>query len=303
MGGSVPKGETNDELIDNLVEAKFIKSEQVEQAFRAVDRAYFHPGEYEDDAYKDLPMKCGNLHISAPCIYTNVMENFELGRGLSFLNIGSGTGYLSTMVGLIIGPYAMNHGIDIYPDLLEYSNKNVEYFIKYSPGFDHSKFCKPRFFLCDVAALETDLKYDRVYCGARIPNERFLDNVKKFVCASGILIYTFGESLVKMKRLEGDMWEVSHLSHVQFSDLQIASDEIAPVIIYNQPCSLKAICRTVLLTHISMKDYHLLDDLHIPNTLIRYLKYHRDGQPPSRMRKARRNSEDEEINFRIISLR
>ena len=99
----VSAGEDNDELIDNLKEAQYIRSEAVEQAFRAVDRADYYLGEFRDSAYKDLAWRHGNIHLSAPCIYSEVMEALELRPGLSFLNLGSGTGYLSTMVGLILG--------------------------------------------------------------------------------------------------------------------------------------------------------------------------------------------------------
>lgn len=103
MGGAVSAGEDNDDLIDNLKEAQYIRTESVEQAFRAIDRGDYYLEGYRDNAYKDLAWKHGNIHLSAPCIYSEVMEALKLQPGLSFLNLGSGTGYLSTMVGLILG--------------------------------------------------------------------------------------------------------------------------------------------------------------------------------------------------------
>lgn len=103
MGGVVSSGENNDQLVDNLIQADYIKSPQVERVFRAVDRAFYYTDDDKSAAYKDQAWKKRNLHLSAPCIYSQVMESLELSPGLSFLNLGSGTGYLNTMVGLIIG--------------------------------------------------------------------------------------------------------------------------------------------------------------------------------------------------------
>ena len=105
MGGAVSAGEDNDDLIDNLKEAQYIRTERVERAFRAIDRGDYYLDDYRDNAYKDLAWKHGNIHLSAPCIYSEVMEALGLQPGLSFLNLGSGTGYLSTMVGLIVGGF------------------------------------------------------------------------------------------------------------------------------------------------------------------------------------------------------
>lgn len=103
MGGVVSTGQDNDDLIDNLKQAEYIKSENVEQVFRIVDRAHYYLPDCRESAYKDLAWKNGNLHLSAPCIYSEVMEALDLKKGLSFLNLGSGTGYLNTMVGFMIG--------------------------------------------------------------------------------------------------------------------------------------------------------------------------------------------------------
>ena len=105
MGGAVSAGEDNDELIDNLVEADYIKSSHIERVFRAVDRAEYYLPDHQENAYKDLAWKHGNIHLSAPCIYSEVMESIKLEPGMSFLNLGSGTGYLSTLAGLILGKF------------------------------------------------------------------------------------------------------------------------------------------------------------------------------------------------------
>ena len=55
--------------------------------------------------YSDIAWKHNHLHISAPCIYSEVMSALQLGVGQSFLNIGSGSGYLNTMAGLLLGLY------------------------------------------------------------------------------------------------------------------------------------------------------------------------------------------------------
>lgn len=96
-------GTYNDDLIDNLMEARYIRTPLVEKVFRTVDRAFYFLPEFKYSAYQDLAWKHGNLHLSAPCIYSEVLEHLTLEPGQSFLNIGSGTGYLNTMVGLILG--------------------------------------------------------------------------------------------------------------------------------------------------------------------------------------------------------
>uniref|UniRef100_A0A4W6G7E2 Protein-L-isoaspartate (D-aspartate) O-methyltransferase domain containing 2 n=1 Tax=Lates calcarifer TaxID=8187 RepID=A0A4W6G7E2_LATCA len=138
MGGAVSAGEDNDDLIDNLKEAYYIRSDLVERAFRAIDRADYYLDEYRDNAYKDLAWRHGNIHLSAPCIYSEVMEALDLHPGLSFLNLGSGTGYLSTMVGLILGMW-LNAAIQhVIPHL--YSASFITGFFKGSKDPPHRLF-------------------------------------------------------------------------------------------------------------------------------------------------------------------
>lgn len=102
MGTTVSSGQNNDELVDDLMKSGYIRTKEVEKVFRAVDRADYVLPLHREIAYKDIAWKHGNIHLSAPCIYSEVMEALFLEPGLSFLNLGSGTGYLSTMAGLIL---------------------------------------------------------------------------------------------------------------------------------------------------------------------------------------------------------
>lgn len=53
------------------------------------------------------------MHISAPHIYASAMEALDLepNSSLSFLNIGSGTGYISCIVAEILGPKSIHYGM------------------------------------------------------------------------------------------------------------------------------------------------------------------------------------------------
>lgn len=114
MGGAVSIGEDNDELVDNFVEVDYIKLEYVERVFRAVDRVNYYLLEYRGNVYKDLVWKYGYLYFFVFCIYFEVMECFDLKFGLFFLNFGSGIGYLSIMVGLLLGNIIVDLFLFIY---------------------------------------------------------------------------------------------------------------------------------------------------------------------------------------------
>lgn len=147
MGGIVSTGSNNNELIDNLIEAGYIRTPTIENVFRSVDRGHYFLADSREHAYKDLAWKSGHLHMSAPCIYTEVMEGLCLKPGQSFLNLGSGTGYLSTLVGLIIGSNGINHGVEVFEEVVDYAVKKLDEFKKKSGALDEFDFCEPKFFV------------------------------------------------------------------------------------------------------------------------------------------------------------
>uniref|UniRef100_A0A1A8KGE1 Protein-L-isoaspartate (D-aspartate) O-methyltransferase domain containing 2 n=2 Tax=Nothobranchius kuhntae TaxID=321403 RepID=A0A1A8KGE1_NOTKU len=219
MGGAVSAGEDNDDLIDNLKEAYYIRSDLVERAFRAIDRADYYLEEYRDNAYKDLAWRHGNIHLSAPCIYSEVMEALDLHPGLSFLNLGSGTGYLSTMVGLILGPSGVNHGIELHADVMDYAYQKLDSFIKTSDSFDKFEFCEPSFVVGNCLEIPPESRhYDRVYCGAGVQKEHE-DYMKNLLKVGGILVMPLEEKLTKISRTGANSWETKKIISVSFAPL------------------------------------------------------------------------------------
>lgn len=255
MGGAVSAGEDNDDLIDNLLEADYIKSPEVERVFRAVDRAHYFTSDFRENAYKDLAWKNGNLHLSAPCIYSEVMESLRLSPGLSFLNLGSGTGYLSTMAGLILGPYGTNHGIEIHEDVVNYANKKLDEFRKISPALDEYEFCEPKFVKGNCLCLNSDMRqYDRVYCGAACP-ENHENYVKNLIKVGGVLVMPLNDQLLQIVRTSETTWDVKSVLPVSFATLLLpertdAKDQIK--LPESEPLSLQDACRSsirIILRH------------------------------------------------------
>ncbi|KAJ3655677.1 hypothetical protein Zmor_014798 [Zophobas morio] len=248
MGAGVSAGENNDDLIDNLIEANYIKTSLVERVFRAVDRgAYFLP-EPPADAYRDVAWKNGNFHISAPCIYSEVMEGLKLKPGQSFLNLGSGTGYLNTIAGLILGSYGINHGIELHEDVIQYAYMRLEEFKKHSGAIDEYDFCEPKFMQGNCLCLASGFHlYDRVYCGAACP-EKYLGYIKNLIKVGGILVVPINERLVEMRRVSETFWSTHYLLPVSFINLvkpEQGSQEIVPAFDI-EPLSLQELCKTTI---------------------------------------------------------
>ncbi|XP_026742895.1 uncharacterized protein LOC113504677 [Trichoplusia ni] len=249
MGGAVSSGRDNNELIDNLMGSNYIRTRMVERVFRSLDRADYMTPEARDQAYKDLAWRNGPLHMSAPCIYSEVLEGLELRPGLSFLNIGSGTGYFSTLVGLVLGSGGINHGVEVHPYVVEYSIKKLGQFIENSPTLDEFDFCEPKFYcgngLC-VAPLPTP--YDRVYCGAGCPEE-YQSYFKLLIKVGGVLVMPLNDNLVQIKRNGVDEWSSRNLLNVSFATLKIPTHEEAGEIIKLEeqtPARLQVLARAVV---------------------------------------------------------
>ncbi|XP_015178456.1 PREDICTED: protein-L-isoaspartate O-methyltransferase domain-containing protein 1-like [Polistes dominula] len=244
MGSAVSSGQNNDELVDNLMTSGYIRTKKVEQVFRAVDRADYFLSLYRESAYKDLAWKHGNIHLSAPCVYSLVIEGLSLEPGLSFLNLGSGTGYLSTMAGLILSQHGTNHGIELHEDCLKYAYERLEEFKQKSLALDEFDFCEPSFVQGNCLSIVPGRQYDRVYCGAACP-ESHEALIKQYVKIGGILVMPFKEHLLRIQRVDENAWTHHTMLPVSFAPLIIPTSEEQNLFHLPEcyPLSLQELCR------------------------------------------------------------
>ncbi|KAI5752870.1 hypothetical protein M8J77_021357 [Diaphorina citri] len=118
-------GRTNAELVRLLRENGIIKSDKVFNVMNQVDRGNF----CSHNPYLDAPQSIGyKVTISAPHMHAHALELLRehLENGKRALDVGSGSGYLTTCMALMMGEHGKAVGIDHIPDLVNSSVKNVE---------------------------------------------------------------------------------------------------------------------------------------------------------------------------------
>lgn len=118
-----------DWLVDHLKRDGVVKHHEVEQVLRQVDRKnYVDRGIPHAYIYQDSPLPIGyHETISAPHMHGVCLELLRehLREGARVLDVGSGSGYLSAAMGLMVGGTGKVIGIEKHPELAQESVANV----------------------------------------------------------------------------------------------------------------------------------------------------------------------------------
>lgn len=226
-------------MVDNLKRFQVISSIEVEDGFRNVDRRLFVPKNCQDNAHKDQPIRDDNIHISAPHIYGSVIEALDLKKdaGLSFLNAGSGTCYLTCIAASILGSRSVHYCVEIHEDVLRHSREAIAAWEKsLSPGHTISniELIHGNALELNTNTGECALGFDRIYIGAAIEKLN-LPMFKKMLKPNGVLVGPVGDELVKIVRSHSlipgtsEKFTTHVISGVRFAPL-IANPDIQTII-------------------------------------------------------------------------
>jgi protein-L-isoaspartate(D-aspartate) O-methyltransferase len=215
---------TNAAMVKELERSCALRSSECKAAFAAVDRGHFwvEGSGSPELIYADTPLRTGRLHLSAPHIYAKALESLmPLRPGMSFLNVGSGTGYFNSIVAELTGNMATNHGIDIWPETVAHAKERCRLRGRQSIEFN----------LGNVYQLDVNytMRYDRIYLGA-CANSRS-KYLYRLLEVGGILIGPFQaghtQQLRRVIRASETRFNVEVLGSVQFANL-VEPDPLAP---------------------------------------------------------------------------
>ncbi|OAA23306.1 protein-L-isoaspartate(D-aspartate) O-methyltransferase [Frankia sp. EI5c] len=112
-------------LVDGLLSGGWIRTAQVEAAFRAVPRHLFAPEASLEAAYADDVVRTkfdadgtAISSVSAPWLQATMIEQARLAAGMRCLEVGSG-GYNAALLAELVGPTGEVTTVDIDPDITD----------------------------------------------------------------------------------------------------------------------------------------------------------------------------------------
>ncbi len=118
-----------DRLVDDMISSNMLKSPLIIDAFRTIDRKYFVPEEYAEDAYADMPLPIGHYQtISQPSTVAFMLERLDPQDGNKVLDIGSGSGWTTALLCYIVGDKGSVTGVERVETLVEQGSENLSKF-------------------------------------------------------------------------------------------------------------------------------------------------------------------------------
>ena len=154
-------------LTGDLIKYGYLKTPEIINAFRKIDRANFVPEELKSEAAANTPLPIGyGQTISQPLTVAFMLELLEPKEGNKILDVGSGSGWQSSLLAYLVGAKGKVFAIERIPELSELGRKNSQ---KYD--FENLEFITGD----GSKGYEKEALYDRIIVAAsafrKIPEE------------------------------------------------------------------------------------------------------------------------------------
>lgn len=116
-----------EDLVSYWKKEKIITDSNIIEAFNNIPREDFVSEEFKEKAYEDNPIPIGfEQTISQPTTMAIMTQALELKPGLKVLEIGTGSGYQSSILAHLVKPRGKVHTLEIIPELIEKAKLNLK---------------------------------------------------------------------------------------------------------------------------------------------------------------------------------
>lgn len=186
--------ESNENLISHLKDDRgLLRNRELEGAFQAVDRADFVTEAYKAEAYEDYPLSIGfGQTISQPTTVAFMLELLDLKNGDKVLDVGSGSGWTTTLMAEIVKPKGRVWGVEIIPELVELGRKNLA---KYK--FSNAEIVQAG----KLLGLYEHSPYDKILISAAA--EHIPDDLIEQLKEDGVMVIPIKNTLYKIEKNVG----------------------------------------------------------------------------------------------------
>jgi len=116
-------------LLNTLITQGYLKSDLAIAAFTDIPREEFVPEEFSAQADSNIPLPIGyGQTISQPLTVAVMIELLDVEQGHSVLDVGSGSGWSSSLLAHIAGEEGRVTAIERIPELYDFGRKNIDKF-------------------------------------------------------------------------------------------------------------------------------------------------------------------------------
>ncbi|CAO4373027.1 unnamed protein product [Caenorhabditis nigoni] len=256
-----------DKAINRMVEQGTIQQRTIERAMRHVHRREFLPRHYREEfAHRPLRIELqggrGRIHLSHVDVYCKVAEYLRIEKGMKVLNVGSGSGFFSTVLGILVGDQGTNHGLEVYPNLIEFAESRVQKWVGKMPSTSVG-FSRPVFKLGDFNDPELyrnhlDM-YDRIYISFVNHDLDCLHRALRMLKINGILIAPMNGWLCRYTRNTATNANCEFLERMSFaSGFLMPNGMRPPTPLFDRIVPLSILCRQALRTKLRSSTYNHL---------------------------------------------
>lgn len=180
---------------------EYVREERVREAFNAIRRDDFLPRDQRRHAHEDRALHIGHRQTnSQPTTVSNMLTLLEVEPGDRVLDVGSGSGWTTALLGILVGPTGEVHAVERVPELVTWGSENLASYAMPWTTISQAS--------ADVLGLPDQAPFDRILVSAQA--SRLPDELVGQLAVGGVMVVPVAGRMTVVRRTPGEPTVVRH---------------------------------------------------------------------------------------------